>query len=184
MAHQAGREAEDQLLSGQDRVDLPALAVRLQELAIARGLSVGTAESCTGGLIGHSITSVAGASDYYVGGIISYADAVKTASLGVGAGAIERHGAVSAQVAVAMADGLRERLGCDYAVAVTGVAGPSGGSEAKPVGLTYVATAGPEGDEVRRHLWDGDRVENKERSAAAALELLIEAIGRAQAGRS
>jgi len=176
MAHQAGRETEDHLLSSPEQVELPSLAARLQDVACSLGVSVGTAESCTGGLIGHSITAVAGSSDYYLGGVICYADEVKIGSLGVPAAAIERHGAVSAQVVVAMAEGLRDHIGCDYAVAVTGVAGPGGGSETKPVGLTYVATAGPTGHQVRRHTWDGDRAANKEQSAAAAMQLLLEVL--------
>ncbi len=159
-------------------MDLASLAARLQAVALEHGLSVGTAESCTGGLIGHAITAIAGASDYYRGGVITYSDELKTALVGVPREAIVRHGAVSAQVAVAMAQGARERLGCTYAVSVTGVAGPGGGTEAKPVGLTYVAVAGPTGHEVRRHQWDGDRTANKERSAAAALDLLLWLIGQ------
>lgn len=154
-------------------MNLASAATRLQELALERGISVGTAESCTGGLIGHTLTTIAGSSAYYLGGIVSYSDDIKTSLLGVSPESIERHGAVSAQVAVAMAEGARERLGCDYAMAATGVAGPGGGTQAKPVGLTYVAAAGPHGHEVQRHLWDGDRAANKERSAAAALELLL-----------
>ncbi len=154
-------------------MDLAALAARLQQLALERGISVGTAESCTGGLIGHTLTAIAGSSAYYLGGVVSYSDALKVRLLDVPAGTIEHHGAVSAQVAVAMAEGARERLGCDFAVSVTGVAGPAGGTEAKPVGLTYVAAAGPRGHRVERHLWDGDRAANKEHSAAAALELLL-----------
>ena len=154
-------------------MNLASAATRLQELALERGISVGTAESCTGGLIGHTLTTIAGSSAYYLGGIVSYSDDIKTRLLGVSPESIERHGAVSAQVAVAMAEGARERLGCDYAMAATGVAGPGGGTQAKPVGLTYVAAAGPHGHEVQRHLWDGDRAANKERSAAAALELLL-----------
>jgi PncC family amidohydrolase len=153
------------------------LAARLQLVAVARGVSVGTAESCTGGLVGHSITSIPGSSAYYRGGVIGYADAVKVELIGVAAATIERHGAVSAQVAVAMAEGVRLRLGCDLAVAVTGVAGPQGGTQAKPVGLTYVAVADPSGHDVRRHLWSGDRDANKVASAAAALEILIDRIG-------
>jgi PncC family amidohydrolase len=154
-------------------VDLASLAVRLQELALERGFSVGTAESCTGGLIGHSLTAIPGSSAYFVGGVVSYCDALKVDLLGVPAEAIERHGAVSAQVAVAMVDGARARLRCDYAVSATGVAGPDGGTSAKPVGLTYVAAAGPFGHRVERHLWDEDRAANKERSAVAAMELLL-----------
>jgi PncC family amidohydrolase len=158
-------------------VDLAALAARLQQLALEHGLSVGTAESCTGGLIGHTLTSIAGSSAYYLGGVVSYSDALKVSLLDVPARTIEHHGAVSAQVAVAMAEGARARLGCDFAVSVTGVAGPAGGTEAKPVGLTYVAAAGPRGHRVERHLWDGDRTANKEQSAAAALELLLALVG-------
>ena len=157
-------------------MSLSALAAQLQALALTRGVTVGTAESCTGGLIGHSLTAVAGSSDYYLGGVVSYSNELKRRLLGVSETALERHGAVSAQVAVAMAEGARGRLACDYAVSVTGVAGPGGGTEAKPVGLTYVAVAGPDGHEVRRHTWSGDRAANKERSASAALELLLAAI--------
>lgn len=173
MADQAGREAEDHLLSQPDAVGLPELAAQLQELSIGRHATVTTAESCTGGLVGHGITANAGSSAYYLGGIVSYSDAVKVGSLDVPADAIERHGAVSAQVAISMAEGVRARLGSDFGVAVTGVAGPDGGTDAKPVGLTYVAVAGPHGHEVRRYLWSGDRAANKDASAAAALRLLI-----------
>jgi PncC family amidohydrolase len=151
-------------------------AERLQHLAVARGLTIGTAESCTGGLVGHAITTIPGSSAYYVGGIISYADAVKTGLLEVPRSTIERHGAVSAQTAVAMAEGARQRLACDLAVSVTGVAGPDGGTESKPVGLTYIAVAGAVGHSVQRHAWEGDRAENQVLSAAAALEMLIAAV--------
>ncbi|MGD8485536.1 MAG: CinA family protein [Chloroflexota bacterium] len=157
-------------------MELPALASRLQAVALERGLTVATAESCTGGLVGHSLTAIAGSSDYYLGGVISYSNELKVRLLGVPEPTLGRHGAVSAQVAVAMADGARTRAGSDYAVAVTGVAGPGGGTGAKPVGLTYVAVAGPNGHEVRRHQWEGDRAANKEQSAAAALELLLEVL--------
>lgn len=177
MADQAGREAEDHLLSVTEDVSLTELAAQLHACAVERSVSVATAESCTGGLLGHSITEVPGSSAFYVGGVVSYSDEVKVAALDVPADAIERHGAVSAQVAVAMAEGVRARIGTDYGVAVTGVAGPDGGTEAKPVGLTYVAVAGPEGQQIQRHTWEGDRSANKEASAAAALQLLIEVIG-------
>jgi nicotinamide-nucleotide amidase len=117
-----------------------------------------------------------GSSAYYLGGVVSYSNATKTEILGVHVSTIEHHGAVSAQVARAMAEGVRERIGADIGVAVTGVAGPDGGTEAKPVGLTYVAVAGPGASEVavRRHLWRGDRTQNKRLSARAALTLVIE----------
>ncbi len=176
MAHQAGREAQDGRLTAATEPSLPELAALLQQSALVHGVTVGSAESCTGGLIGHAITAIAGSSGYYRGGVVSYADDVKVSMLDVPLATIERHGAVSAQVAVAMAEGVRERVACDFGVAVTGVAGPDGGTESKPVGLTYIAVAGPPGHEVRRYVWDGDRAGNKDRSAAAALRLLLEAL--------
>lgn len=155
--------------------ELVALAERLQGVCLGRGLTVGTAESCTGGLVGHVITEVSGASAYFRGGIVAYADATKIGTLEVAASVIAAHGAVSAQVARAMAVGARGRLSVDLAVAVTGIAGPEGGTPAKPVGLTYVAVDGPAGTDVRRFVWAGDRAANKRDSARAALERLLEA---------
>ena len=156
---------------------LVELAERLQDGCLARGLTVATAESCTGGLVAHLLTEVPGSSGYVRGGIVAYADEVKEAQLGVPPALIAAHGAVSAQVAVAMADGVRERLGADVGVGVTGIAGPGGGSDAKPVGLVYVAVSGLGPPTVRRYLWSGDRGANKHESARAALEMLL-----AQAG--
>jgi PncC family amidohydrolase len=163
---------------GDELDDLVGLADRLQVAALGRGVTVATAESCTGGLLGHLITAIPGSSGYYLGGVVSYADAVKAALLDVPREALERHGAVSAQVARAMAEGVRGRVGADLGVAVTGVAGPDGGTAAKPVGLTYIAVAGPARTEVQRHAWTGDRKANKARSAEAALHMLIVAIER------
>ena len=142
---------------------------------------MGTAESCTGGLIGHALTAIPGSSDYYRGGVISYSNELKRDLLGVSAETLKASGAVSEEVAASMALGARERLAVDWSVAVTGIAGPAGGTSEKPVGLTYVAAAGPGGLAVRRHVWDGDRTANKERSATAALALLLELLvgGRA-----
>jgi len=111
----------------------------------ARGWRLATAESCTGGRIASEVTAQAGSSSYYAGGVVAYANAVKTALLGVPGALIEQHGAVSAPVAEAMARGALERLGADVAVATTGIAGPGGGTDAKPVGLVFIATA------VRHH---------------------------------
>jgi PncC family amidohydrolase len=153
---------------------LVELAERLQVECVGRGLMVATAESCTGGLVAHVITEVPGSSAYLAGGIVAYSNAVKTRQLGVPEDVLEAHGAVSAQVAIAMAEGARERLRADLGVGVTGVAGPDGGTEAKPVGLVYVAVAGLGDPMVRRFLWPGDRSENKRDSARAALEMLLE----------
>lgn len=153
--------------------ELLELARRVGAACRDRGLRIGTAESCTGGLVASVITEVPGSSDYFLGGFVTYSNDLKTGLVDVPADVLEAHGAVSAQVARAMADGARRRLAVDMAVAVTGVAGPDGGTAAKPVGLTYVAVADAEGDDVRRHMWDGDRTGNKRLSAAAALDLVL-----------
>jgi len=158
--------------SGSD--SLVALAERLQGICLGSGLTVGTAESCTGGLVASSITDVAGSSGYFRGGIVAYADDAKASLLDVPGDVLAGHGAVSAQVARAMATGARRRLGVDLAVSVTGIAGPGGGTAEKPVGLTYVAVADGADVAVRRFVWRGDRASNKVASAEAALELLIE----------
>jgi PncC family amidohydrolase len=152
-------------------------AERLQGVSLGRGLTVAVAESCTGGLVADAITDVPGSSAYFVGGVVSYGNDAKIRLLGVPSEMLAAHGAVSAQVARAMAEGVRERFGSAIAASVTGVAGPDGGSDAKPVGLTYVAVADSEGVDVRRYLWTGDRLENKRSSAAAVLELLLARAG-------
>jgi PncC family amidohydrolase len=155
-------------------------ARRLQDACLARGLTVATAESCTGGLVAHLITEVPGSSGYLRGGVVAYSDDVKRAQLGVPDELLRAHGAVSAQVALAMAEGVRARLGTDLGVGVTGVAGPDGGSETKPVGLVYVAVSGGPAPAVQRFLWPHDREGNKRASAEAALRMLVEAAeGRA-----
>jgi len=159
---------------GPTDTELVALAERVGAACRARGWSIGTAESCTGGLVAHLITEVSGSSDYFRGGLLTYADDVKVALADVPVATLAAHGAVSAQVAVAMAEGARHRLGVDIAVAVTGIAGPGGGTEAKPVGLTYIAIADADGDDVRRHIWAFDRSGNKRASAAAALAMVMD----------
>jgi PncC family amidohydrolase len=159
---------------------LVALAERLQGICLGRGITVALAESCTGGLVAAALTEVPGSSGYFRGGVVSYADDAKSALLGVPEAALRAHGAVSAQVAVAMAAGARSRFAAGLAVSITGIAGPDGGSEAKPVGLTYVALADAGGTEVRRFAFAGDRAANRDAAARAALEWLVE---RAEAGR-
>ena len=131
------------------------------------------AESCTGGLVGHVITQVPRSSDHFLGGIVSYSNAAKQELLGVPADLLERTGAVSAEVAEAMTAGILERFPvARLAVAVTGIAGPDGGSAEKPVGLTYVAVALRDGPAVvERHTWSHDRDGNKRASALAILDL-------------
>ena len=155
---------------------LDRLVEQLQERCLGRGLTLSTAESCTGGYIAKSITDVAGSSGYFRGGVVSYSNEVKMRLLGVPADQLAAHGAVSAQVARSMAVGALAATGADLAVAVTGISGPSGGSAAKPVGLTYVAVADSAGVEVRRFTWQGDRAANREATARAAVELLLERV--------
>jgi PncC family amidohydrolase len=160
---------------------LVALAERLQGICLGRGLTVALAESCTGGLVAAAITSVPGSSGYFLGGVISYSDAAKTAMLDVAPATLAAHGAVSAQVAKAMAAGTQARFDASLAASITGVSGPDGGSEAKPVGLTYVGVASGDAVAVRRFTFVGDRAWNREEAARAALEWLIE---RAEASPS
>lgn len=157
---------------------LVRLAERLQGIGLGRGVTIAVAESCTGGLVADAITDVAGSSAYFAGGVVSYGNAAKESLLDVPSDVLAAHGAVSAQVARAMAIGARQHFHADVAAAVTGIAGPGGGSEAKPVGLTYVAVADEAGVDVRRYLWSGDRAANKASSAAAVLELLAERLAR------
>jgi PncC family amidohydrolase len=156
---------------------LQALAERVLAACERNRVTVAAAESCTGGLVGDALTDIAGASAWFAGGVVAYSNEAKNRLLGVPAELIEAHGAVSAQVAQAMARGACERFGAQAAVAVTGVAGPGGGTAAKPVGLTYVAVVAPAGAEVRRFAWAGDRRANKEAGASAALEMLLEGLG-------
>ena len=184
MAVRAARRAgEDRTheLSAAPAIDDAALVERAEQvIAMSRATAstIATAESCTGGLVGHLLTEIPGSSEVFRGGIIAYADAVKIASLGVPGQTLASHGAVSAQTAVAMAEGARRVLGVDVAVSVTGIAGPGGGTAEKPVGLTYVAVADSLGHAVQRFQWSGDRHANKLASAAAALDLLAGRIPR------
>ena len=138
-----------------------------------RRWTLGTAESCTGGLIAHELTNRPNSSAYFMGSIIAYDNRIKRALLGVSAQTLERFGAVSEACALEMADGARSALNVDVAVSATGIAGPSGGSEAKPVGLVYLGISTPAGRAAERHVWPHDRVGNKHASADAALRLIL-----------
>ncbi len=149
------------------------LEKQVGDLLSRLGLTLATAESCTGGLLAHRLTNVSGSSGYFVGGVVAYAYEAKEALLGVRHETLVRHGAVSEQVALEMARGVRQRLGTDLGVSVTGIAGPSGGTPEKPVGLTYIALAGPQCQRCERYVWQGERLENKTSSAEAAIQLLF-----------
>jgi nicotinamide-nucleotide amidase len=142
------------------------------DLCRERGLTLGTAESCTGGMVAERLTSVPGSSEVFVGAIVAYADEVKASELGVLGEVLQRHGAVSAETAAAMAAGARERLGADIAVAVTGIAGPGGGTDEKPVGLVYLHVEGPDGSRSRDFVFPGDRTSIRRRATVTALHLL------------
>lgn len=144
----------------------------LVERCRALGLTIATAESCTGGLVGARLTEVAGASDVYVGGVVAYSNALKERQLGVPTAVLEAHGAVSAEAAEAMAEGARTKLGADAAIAVTGIAGPDGGTPEKPVGLVYVAALAPGGASVERFAFSGDREAVRLRATAQSLHAL------------
>ena len=146
--------------------DLVADALR------AGSLTVAVAESCTGGLLGARLSERPGSSDYFLGGVISYANEIKMELLGVPAAMLAKYGAVSEEVAGAMAEGARAATGADYALAVSGVAGPDGGTADKPVGLVYVACGGPRRTHVVRGLYPGDRASVRDYSVSAALHLL------------
>jgi nicotinamide-nucleotide amidase len=156
-------------LFARDEVSVAELVLRLCR---DRGLTLATAESCTGGMVAERLTSVPGASDVFVGAVVAYSDGLKARDLGVPADVLERHGAVSAETAAAMAEGARSRLGADVAVAVTGIAGPGGGSEEKPVGLVYVHAAGPHGTRGVDFVFPGDRDGIRRRATMTALHLV------------
>ncbi|HRE47971.1 MAG TPA: nicotinamide-nucleotide amidohydrolase family protein [Aggregatilineales bacterium] len=139
---------------------------------LARNLTIALAESCTGGLIAHRLTNIAGSSAYVLGGVVSYSNEAKIALLGVSVDDLGREGAVSAIVARQMASGARRTFGAAVGLSVTGIAGPGGGTPTKPVGLTYLGIETPDGAKVIRRVWEADREGNKAASAQAALELL------------
>jgi PncC family amidohydrolase len=151
-----------------------SLEIMLGQYLRVRGLKLATAESCTGGLIADKITDVPGSSDYFVGGFVAYAYEAKVASLGVSWDTLKAHGAVSRETVLEMAHGARKALGADIAVSVSGIAGPGGGLPEKPVGTTWIGLVTTGGESAQVFYWMGNRRENKELSAQAALKMVIE----------
>jgi PncC family amidohydrolase len=139
----------------------------------ARGYQLAVAESCTGGGLAAAITDLPGVSSFFLGGIVSYSNEVKMALLGVPKTTLATVGAVSEDTARAMATGVRERLGSDIGVGITGIAGPGGDTPTKPVGLVYISVATSDGVVVRRDVWPGDRAAVRAASVRAALELIL-----------
>ena len=148
------------------------VAENLVELLKARGLVCATAESCTGGGVGSAITGVPGSSAVFAGGVISYSNEVKRDVLGVSAEALDQYGAVSPQVAEQMADGVRRLLKTDLAVSLTGIAGPDGGSDEKPVGLVWFGLSTPAGTRTEKCLFRGDRAQVRAQAVVHALGML------------
>ena len=139
-----------------------------------RNLTIATAESCTGGLIAHTLTNVSGSSDYFERGVVSYSNRAKMELLGVPDDTIRKYEAVSKQVALAMADEIRVKSGVDIGLATTGIAGPTGGTKEKPVGLVYVAISASNKTDVKKFLFSGSRLQNKESTCNAALKILLD----------
>jgi nicotinamide-nucleotide amidase len=168
----AVREVEARLgpiVFGRDDTTLQAATVKL---LIEQGVTLATAESCTGGLIGGLLTDVAGSSAAYVGGWVTYTNRLKQEQLGVPELMLEEHGAVSEAVVMAMAEGARQRSGADFAVSVSGIAGPDGGTAEKPVGTVWMGLAGPNGTIARLARLAGDRSGVRDRAAKCVLQML------------
>jgi nicotinamide-nucleotide amidase len=153
---------------------MAALEYEIGELLRQKGLTLGTVESATGGLISYLLTGVPGSSDYFKGSVTSYSNEVKMSVIGVRAATLKKYGAVSSQVAEEMAAGGKKLLGVDFCLADTGIAGPGGATPGKPVGLFYIGLAHKDGVFSRKHEFHGDRTQNKQSAAEAALKWVKE----------
>ncbi|MCH8094414.1 MAG: CinA family protein [Chloroflexi bacterium] len=142
----------------------------------SRGWTLALGESCTGGLIAHRITEIPGSSEYFLGGVVAYSNLIKESLLNVQPETLKAVGAVSEETAREMARGAREVMRAAVGVSVTGIAGPGGATEGKPVGLTFISVSTPDGEWVERHVFEGDRHANKQASAEAALKLLLQVL--------
>ena len=151
-----------------------ALEIQIRHLLRKRALKLALAESCTGGLIGDRITNVPGSSEYFQGGVVAYAYEAKVALLGVSWNTLNSKGAVSRETVLEMARGARRILNTDIAVSVTGIAGPGGGTPEKPVGTTWIGLVAKEGEWAKLFQFSGDREQNKNSSANAALQMLLD----------
>ena len=154
------------------------LAGEVGRLLLERGETAGTAESCTAGLVAAALTEVPGASAWFRGGVIVYDDSLKRTLAGVREETLVAHGAVSAEVARELARGCRRSVDADWGVGITGIAGPGGGTDEKPVGTVHIAVSGPRGEHHRRHLFHGDRGQVRARAVNAALDALRRRVGR------
>jgi PncC family amidohydrolase len=150
--------------------------IRLGRALSEREWTLAVAESCTGGLLGHRITQVAGSSGYFLGGVISYSNQAKHDLLGVEQTTLDAFGAVSRETALEMARGTRTALHADVGVSITGIAGPDGGTPDKPVGLTWIGVATPEGEQAQSFLYRGSRTDNKLSASQSALDLCLKVV--------
>ena len=156
------------------------LEAQIGQKLLQKGLKLAVAESCTGGLIGHRITNIPGSSDYYLGSVTAYAYEAKERLLGVRHETLIRYGAVSPETVLEMAQGIRRSLAADFplgktlGLSVSGIAGPGGALPGKPVGLVWIGLSAPDGDWAWHYIWSGNRIENKDYSAQAALQRLME----------
>jgi len=158
------------------------LLKKMSNIFNKKGWTLTVAESCTGGLLGDVITNLPGSSEYFQGGVIAYSNQVKINLLKVSAELLKKNGAVSPEVALSMARGVRKLLGSSVGVAITGIAGPDGGSEEKPVGLIYISVLTPELEVVKRFHFAGNRREIKTQSAETAIKLLISLLKETSSG--
>lgn len=147
---------------------------KVSNLLKQKNYTVATAESCTGGLIAHTLTNISGSSDYFDRGIISYSNNAKIELLGVSEDILKEYGAVSEQVAKVMAEGVRTKSNVDIGIATTGIAGPTGGTNEKPVGLVYIGISTADNTVVKKFNFLGDRLQNKEETCNAALNMLLD----------
>jgi nicotinamide-nucleotide amidase len=159
-------------------VDKP-LEVTVGELLLQHGLWLATAESCTGGLVSHLITNVAGSSSYYLGGVTAYSNEVKMRLLGVSRDTLEQHGAVSEATVLEMADGVRKAFSADIGISTSGIAGPTGGTPDKPVGTVWIGLSSVRAGASLVFHFEGSRLSIKEQAAQAAFEMLVDHIRRA-----
>ncbi len=150
------------------------IEINIGKLLRKRGLSLAVAESCTGGLIADRITNIPGSSEYFTGGVVAYAYEAKVALIHVSWDTLRKYGAVSRETVIEMARGVRTALGADIGLSVSGIAGPGGGLPDKPVGATWIGLSANDGDWARTFTWDGDRRQNKEYSAQAALQFVLD----------
>lgn len=174
-------KAQDDPGMGNPGLDMDqAVEAQVGILLRQRGLKLVAAESCTGGLVGHRLTNIAGSSDYYLGSITAYAYEAKERLLGVRHETLAKYGAVSREVALEMARGARTALAGEFppeqiiGISVTGIAGPGGGLPGKPVGLVWIGLSAADFEKAWKYIWQGNRVENKELSAQQALQCLLE----------